>query len=180
MRFALLLLLLALPLIELAILIKVGGIIGIWWTLAIIVGTAVAGTAILYEQGFAVMRRTHASLSRGEPPIGPMVDGMFLALAGTLLILPGFIGDTFGLLLLIPPLRRLIARSVFSVLLGSGNVEFEMRTSTRDGGHRTRKGGGRDDDSHSNGPVIEGEFERLEERSLDPRKPPKRDDGTGP
>jgi UPF0716 protein FxsA len=175
MRFALLLLFLALPLIELAILIKVGGIIGIWWTLAIIVGTALAGTAVLYEQGFGVMRRAHASLSRGEPPIGPMVDGMFLALAGTLLILPGFIGDTFGLLLLIPALRRLIAKSAFRFLLGAGNVEFEMRTSTR-----TYRKGARDSDGDGKGPVIEGEFERIEERSLDPDRARKRGGQGGP
>jgi UPF0716 protein FxsA len=70
MRFALLLLLGALPLIELAILIKIGGLIGFWWTLAIILGTALAGSAVLYDQGIAVMRRTHTAMSRGEPPIG--------------------------------------------------------------------------------------------------------------
>lgn len=178
MRFALLLLLGALPLIELAILIKVGGLIGIWWTMAIIFATALAGSAVLYDQGFAVMRRTHAAVSRGEPPIGPMVDGVFLAVAGMLLILPGFICDVLGLLLLIPPLRRWAARAFFTSILGSADVEFEMRTSTRTHPRQTpRHGDAHQGDKGARGPVIEGEFERLDERSIDPNRPRRRDEG---
>lgn len=178
MRFALLLLLGALPLIELALLIKVGGLIGIWWTLAVIFATALAGSAVLYDQGFAVMRRTHAAMARGEPPIGPMVDGVFLAVAGMLLILPGFIGDVLGLLLLIPPLRRFLARAFFTSVLGNADVEFEMRTSTQTQTRQSaRQGDAYPDDRGARGPVIEGEFERLDERSIDPNPPRRRDEG---
>jgi UPF0716 protein FxsA len=178
MRFALLLLLGAMPLIELALLIKIGGLLGFWWTMAIILGTALAGSAILYDQGIAVMRRTHTAMARGEPPIGPMVDGVFLAVAGMLLILPGFICDVVGLLLLIPPVRRLAARALFSSVIGSANFEFEVRTSGREQSQSApRRETGAYDDVTPRGPVIEGEFERLDERSIDPRRSRRRDDG---
>lgn len=181
MRFALLLLLGASPLIELALLIKIGGLIGFWWTMAIILGTALAGSAVLYDQGIAVMRRTHTAMSRGEPPMGPMVDGVILAVAGTMLILPGFICDVLGLLLLIPPVRRLAARAFFASVFGNANFEFEVRTSGRDqSAPPPRRDGAPRDDAASRGPVIEGEFERIDERSIDPRRSRRPDnDGQG-
>jgi UPF0716 family protein affecting phage T7 exclusion len=94
-----------------------------------------------------------------------------------LLILPGFLCDILGLLLLIPPLRRLAARSFFASLFGNANFEFEVRTSGREQPQSPpRRDGGPRDETSSRGPVIEGEFERLDERSIDPRRSRRRDD----
>jgi UPF0716 protein FxsA len=105
-----------------------------------------------------------------------LVDGGFLVLAGMLLVAPGLIADTLGVLLLIPPFRRLTARWSLSIFMGAKNVHFEVWTrgprtgQTRDGARPDPRG---------DGPVIEGEFEELDEtppgRAL--RKPPDRNHG---
>ena len=82
--------LIALPILELALLIKTGQAIGFWPTLALVVGAAVLGGAIMSRQGISVARRTREAIAQGRPPVGPVLDGAFLLLAGALLITPGF------------------------------------------------------------------------------------------
>lgn len=101
---------LALPLMELAVLVKVGQAIGLWKLLLLLLGMAALGAALLYWQGWTALRQTQDALLRGEPPVGPMLEGMLLVAAGVLLLAPGLITDAFALLLLVPPLRRAIAR----------------------------------------------------------------------
>ena len=101
---------LALPLMELAVLVKVGQAVGLWRLLLLLLGMAVLGAALLYWQGWTALRQTQDALMRGEPPVGPMLEGMLLVAAGVLLLVPGLITDVFALALLVPPLRRAIAR----------------------------------------------------------------------
>src|SRR5262249_35992693 len=102
MKLGLLFVFLALPLLELALMIKVGQWIGFWDTVLLLAAMALAGGLILREQGLAALTRALAAVRDGRPPIEPVVDSMFLMLAGMLLLVPGFLTDIAGLLLLIP------------------------------------------------------------------------------
>lgn len=93
------------PVLELAVLIKVGGVIGVLPTLALIILTGVLGVFLLRIAGVATSLRVREQLARGEPPQRELMQGMLTALGGLLLILPGFIGDLVGLLCLLPLTR---------------------------------------------------------------------------
>jgi UPF0716 protein FxsA len=99
-----------LPILEIALFIKVGGAIGILPTLAIILGTAVLGTAMVRWQGLRALDRLRASVETGADPVGPIAHGALILVAGLLLILPGFFTDALGLLLLVPPVRAFLIR----------------------------------------------------------------------
>jgi UPF0716 protein FxsA len=152
----LILLLVALPLLELAILIKVGSVIGIAATFAIIFGTAIAGVTIVRHQGFGVARRGFAAMRAGQPPVESMLDGMMLMFAGGCLIAPGLLTDVLGALLLIPPLRQFVAR----FFLRGGFTATVVRARAF---KRPRQGPG----SRGDGPTIEADYERLDETNGD-------------
>jgi len=90
------------PLLELWVLIKVGGAIGVLPTLGLIVASAVVGFAILRRVGWQTVSRVNQRLYRGETPKRELLVGASTALGGLLLLLPGFIGDAIGLLFLLP------------------------------------------------------------------------------
>lgn len=166
MRLVLFALLTVLPLIEIALLVKFGQLVGIWLTLAVVVGTAILGAGILQRQGFTTMMRTQEAMLRGEPPVGAMMDGAMMVMAGFFLILPGLITDTMGALLLIPPVRHFVARRLVAGMLGGADVHVEVFE------HESRqehKPGSSSRGVENGGPVIEGDFERLDERTVDPR-----------
>lgn len=94
-----------LPFLEIAGFIWVGGQIGILATLAAIVLTAIAGMLIIRWQGVGLILDSRAMMARGEVPAKAFAEAMMLALAGLLLVIPGFVTDAVGLLLLIPPVR---------------------------------------------------------------------------
>lgn len=100
------LILIAIPVIEIALFIELGGFIGVWATIALVIGTAILGAALLRAQGFAAMSRLQASLAEGGDPRGPMAHGVMILIAGMLMLTPGFFTDTIGFLLLIPSLRE--------------------------------------------------------------------------
>lgn len=134
---------------------------GLWPTILIVLATGIAGGMILHRQGFATARRIMDSARRGEPPMAAMVDGMFLFMAGLLLLTSGFISDTAGLLLLIPPVRRQIAKWVFGWLMNSTHVHVETASGEE---RRTWNKGPRDSrEGASDGIVIEGEYERVDD-----------------
>jgi UPF0716 protein FxsA len=105
---AFLFLFLLFPIIELAVLIKVGSAIGVLPTLLLVIGSAVLGSVLLRVAGVATAWRARERLARGELPEQEMLEGLLIAVGGGLLLLPGFISDIFGLLCLLPVTRRLI------------------------------------------------------------------------
>jgi UPF0716 protein FxsA len=155
-----LMLLIALPLLEIALLIKVGALIGVWATLAIIVGTFFGGIALVQHQGFGVARRMMQTARSGEPPLEPMMESMLLWFAGACLILPGLITDSIGLLLMIPPVRQAVAQ--WSVAKG-----FPMFARSARGGS-TRRTPGEQRRRPGHGPTIEASYERLDEKTAKP------------
>lgn len=99
------------PLLELYLLVKVGGVIGAWPTVALVVFTAVTGALLLRQQGLATVRRVQAMLQRGEVPSIELLEGLVLLVCGALLLTPGFFTDLIALAGLVRPLRRLLIRS---------------------------------------------------------------------
>ncbi|MCB1790474.1 MAG: FxsA family protein [Gammaproteobacteria bacterium] len=94
------------PLIELYLLIEVGSVIGALPTIALSLFTAALGGWLVRMQGFAVLFRAQAAMAANEIPAIELVEGALLLLVGLALLLPGFVTDAVGFLLLIPPLRR--------------------------------------------------------------------------
>ena len=111
------------------ILIEVGGIIGAWPTIGLVVLTAVVGVALIRAQGFATLMRGVARLNAGELPATELVEGVMLALAGALMLTPGFVTDATGFVLLTPSLRRRLAAELLRRFAPVGPAE------PGDGGH---------------------------------------------
>jgi len=103
-----LMLLIGLPLLELYLLIEVGSAIGALPTILLSLFTAVLGGLLMRWQGVSTALRARAAMERGEVPALEMLEGAMVFLAGLALFLPGFFTDALGLLVLIPPLRRLV------------------------------------------------------------------------
>ena len=101
----LLILFISVPFIELALLLQVHDYLGTVWTLAIVVITAVIGSALARSQGFRTYRRIQEELATGRMPQTSLVDAIMIFVAGALLFTPGVLTDVFGLSLLLPPCR---------------------------------------------------------------------------
>lgn len=114
----------AVPLVEIAVFIQVGGLIGLWPTIAIVIATAFAGTALLRQQGLATLRRAQESMNRGEMPLREVFDGACLLFAGALLLTPGFVTDATGLLLFLPPGRAWLRKVIVPALVKRGTVRY--------------------------------------------------------
>ncbi|HEX8752587.1 MAG TPA: FxsA family protein [Solirubrobacterales bacterium] len=98
------------PIAELYVIIKVGELIGVWPTLALLLADALAGSWLLRHQGRGAWRRFNEALAQRRFPGKEVADGVLIVIGGTLLLTPGFITDVFGALLLIPPTRALARR----------------------------------------------------------------------
>lgn len=105
MRFFLLIFI-AIPLVEIWLLIEVGSQIGAFATVALIVLTAVVGVFLIRLQGLTTLMRAQKRMAAGEMPAQEMAEGMVLALCGICLLIPGFATDALGFLGLVPPVRR--------------------------------------------------------------------------
>lgn len=131
------------PLIEISLFVKVGGAIGLFNTLFLCLLTAMAGGALIRWQGLNTLLSARTSMNRGEMPVEAMFDGICIAVAGALLLTPGFFTDAIGFTLLVPParvwLRKRLARH-FDMEMG------ESQVFTQESG------------------VIEAEYERLDEQ----------------
>jgi len=110
MPLLLVVLFIAVPIAELAVIIQVGQAIGVWWTIAILVADSLLGSLLMRSQGRAVWRRFNAALQGGRAPAREVADGVLVIFGGALLLTPGFLSDIFGLLLLLPPTRAVIRR----------------------------------------------------------------------
>ncbi len=160
-RMAFLLVFIGIPLIEIALFVVVGERIGLLWTIFIVIATAIAGTSLLRMQGAGALANARAAMDSGRLPVESVADGVFLLIAGILLLTPGFLTDFIGFLLFIPGLRHTIGRAIWQRLAASGLVDIHSGSQ-----------GGPVQEGYEDGPVIEGEI-------IDPGPPPE-DDETGP
>lgn len=99
-----------LPLIELGVVITVADWIGVLPTIAALIALSAFGVWLVRHEGLGVVRRTRAAIARGETPGSQVLDGALIAFAGVLCVVPGFVTGVCGLVLLVPPVRRLVGR----------------------------------------------------------------------
>lgn len=118
------LLFVSIPLVELWLLIKIGGVFGAGWTIILCLLTAATGAALVRTQGLSTLMRIQRLSASGEPPALEMFEAAALFITGAMLLTPGFVTDAIGFLLLIPPLRRaiilVILKRYFIVTPGAG------------------------------------------------------------
>ena len=100
------------PFVEIYLLLQIGGIVGVFPTVLLVVFTAVLGAWLLRKQGFATWQRFQSNLSKGEIPAYEMIEGPILLVGGALLLTPGFFTDILGFACLVPQARRKFAQYV--------------------------------------------------------------------
>ena len=110
----LLLLFIAIPAVELILLLKIGGFIGIFPTVGIILATGVLGAALARQQGLGVLQQLQEEMQTGHMPAGPLADGIIILVAAALLMTPGFVTDLVGFLCLVPASRAILKRVVWT------------------------------------------------------------------
>lgn len=140
MPLVLMLVFVVVPIAELAVIVQVGQAIGTLPTIAILVVDSIVGSWLLKTQGRAAWRRFTGALTENRVPAAEVLDGALVIFGGAFLITPGFITDVIGLLLLLPPTRALIRRS----LVGYFSRRFLVRgmgAAARRGRSRRPRGG---------------------------------------
>jgi UPF0716 protein FxsA len=158
-KIAIGLVLVAFPLLEIALLIRAAHWLGVPAILFIVIATAAAGVAIIRREGLKALLKVIYSAQQGRGVLEPILDGFIKTSAAMLLIFPGLISDAFGAVLLIPAVRsRLIKTGVPRLLAGLAfhTETFEARTAAR----KTRRYDHGDDGEAI---IIEGEYERVED-----------------
>ena len=104
------LLFLAVPLIEIALFVQIGGVIGLGWTLLTVVATAIIGTSLVRSQGLRTLAELRGAVDGLRDPTGPLLHGAMILFSGALLLTPGFFTDAIGFLLLVPAVREAVYR----------------------------------------------------------------------
>lgn len=118
---------LAVPIVEIYLLIQVGQVIGAGWTILLVVLTAVIGVWLLRIQGLSTLTRAQRKLQDNELPAREILEGMGLVVAGALLLTPGFFTDGIGFLLLFPPTRIWLVSLVASRMVVSTSIHGQAR-----------------------------------------------------
>ncbi|MCK9502634.1 MAG: FxsA family protein [Porticoccaceae bacterium] len=149
---------LAVPVFELWLLIQVGGVIGAWPTIALVLLTAMIGVALLKKEGFKLLTRSNLKLDAGELPAQEVFEGFVLGISGALLLAPGFATDVVGFLGLIPWTRRWLVTRLLA------KAEFRAFVVGQCGDFRQRSQNGRD--------VFDGEYWRHDDSRRKPLDPP--------
>ncbi len=177
--FVFLLLLIALPILEIFVIVQVAHAIGGWWTLLLLLASAVLGIRLLRWRGARAWRELRAAAEAGRPPGRELLDGALSVIGAALLVPPGFVTTGIGLILLAPPThavtRKLLLFAVVRRWRLLGSTGTVIWTSTRSRGVRDRpdtrsgplpgEGPGRMD-APGRGEIVEGQVVR--ERPQDP------------
>lgn len=142
------------PILEMVLLIKVGGLIGVLPTIALVCLTAFIGVALIRAQGFVTMQNAQKKLAAGQVPGQELIDGASLLVGGAMLLTPGFFTDTIGFLLLAPAFRRVMFHKLLARLLAGNaiNGSFHM--------YSARPSQPRHDEPR----VFEGEYRHEEDK----------------
>ncbi len=146
------------PIIEIALFIQVGGWIGLWPTIAIVIATALTGSFLLRTQGVQTMSRLKQSMATGENPMNQIAHGALILVSAVLLLTPGFFTDGFGLLLLFPPFRKWLIAS------GASRITSKMFVATGAAPHQQQP---RHPGHHSPSDVFDAEFSVVDEPAND-------------
>lgn len=160
----LLLLFIFVPIIEIGLFIQVGGYLGLWPTIALVLITAFVGASLVRSQGIQTLMSVQHRLQQGELPAQQIFEGVMLAVAGVLLLTPGFMTDALGMLVLLPAPRAAIAKYLMSKMVvksvGGGfhgsfhGDQFGQNPFNHDTSYRH---------DQSQGSTFEGEYERKDD-----------------
>jgi len=173
------------PILEIALLLRVGDAFGWVPTLLIVIATALLGSAMLRQQGLATLAKARTRMDSGEMPAQQLLEGLLIMIGGVLLLTPGFVTDGFGFVCLIPVTRqwmaaRLSARAMvgFSAAArgptaAGGASPHGQTRGGRSGSSQSGTHGGTHSGTHGqtqrsanrrvDGDVIDGDFERLDD-----------------
>ncbi len=145
MALLLVVLFIVIPIAELALLIQVGQVIGVWWTILLLIADSILGTWLIKREGGRAWQALRTALDSGRMPAKELADGALILIGGTLMLSPGFVTDAFGILLILP-----FTRPIFRRLL-TGVVTRRLVVLNTGPGQTTRPG------PRSQGTVIQGE-----------------------
>ncbi len=168
----LLLAFIAVPVIEIYVIIQIGQVIGAWWTILLLVADSIFGTWLVRREGSRAWRALSAALEEPRMPARELADGVLILVGGTLMLTPGFVTDIFGILCILPVTRPL-GRRVLAGVIGRRLVGVSFPTGPRSqpggagGGAWTqqRPGPGGPDNG-----VVQGEV--VDERPQEGNQPP--------
>ena len=160
-KMPLLIVFIIIPLIELAVILKVNSFIGIGWTLGLIIITAFVGVKLLRRQGISTLLRANQKMQQGQIPAQELAEGFLLALAGALLLTPGFVTDAIGFTLLVPATRRVLVHRVIAFITPRmmSNTSFQSTSSFESGSFKDVNS--QQDSQHRHDKItIEGEYSK--------------------
>lgn len=152
------------PIIEIALFVQVGGMIGMWPTIALVLITAFVGASLVRSQGIQTLMSVQSKMQQGELPAQQIVEGVMLAVSGVLLLTPGFMTDALGMLILLPAPRAMLAKQIMSRVKVNGLGGSQGGFHAGFGQHDPF---GQANQQDQQGDVFEGEFQRKED---DPSK----------
>jgi UPF0716 protein FxsA len=157
----------AIPILEIALFIQLGGLIGLWPTLGIVVLTAIIGTFLVKTQGRLALMSLQRSFSELNDPTEPLAHGAMVLIAGVLLLTPGFFTDALGFALLVPAIRT----AVFRFLKAKVKVaRFEMGRSDPFQSPERDPFQSRGQSSHRPD-IIDGEFQEIDSEKRPTHRP---------
>ncbi|MCW2784651.1 MAG: FxsA family protein [Marmoricola sp.] len=111
------------PIAEIYVLIQVGHVIGVWWTILLLIADSAFGSWLLRREGSRAWRALRIAIAEGRMPTRELADGILIVVGGTLMISPGFVSDVIGMFAIFPltrPLaRRLLSKTIARRLLGT-------------------------------------------------------------
>jgi len=162
----LLLLFIFVPIIEIGLFIQVGGFLGLWPTIALVLITAFVGASLVRSQGIQTLMSVQGRLQQGEMPAQQILEGVMLAVAGVLLLTPGFMTDALGMLVLLPAPRAMIAKKMMEKMVVK-NMSSGFHAGGQAGFGQSPFGDApfnRDPfDQSKGGNTFEGEFEKKDD-----------------
>ena len=138
------------PIIEVILFITIGKYIGLWNTILIIIITGIIGAILVKSQGISTLKKGLEEIKSNKIPMLPMIEGVAIVIAGAFLLTPGFLTDTLGAILLIPPLRLKIVEFVIEYLKKSFTLKSNF-TGYTENENKDKK-------------VYEGKYEEIKEK----------------
>lgn len=141
----------AVPIIEIWVLIEIGSQIGVFNTILMVILTAIVGTAMLRIQGLSIVARVRSQVAANQLPTAEILEGLFLLVGGALLLTPGFVTDAIGFMCLLPLTRNMMSRGLTARFIRRGHT---ARQQPGDNNVPKRPAGSRE--THT----LEGEYQR--------------------
>jgi len=148
------------------VLLKVGSFVGAFYTVLLVLMTAVIGVALLKRQGLSAFVRANQKMQAGQMPVVEMGEGLMLAVAGALLLTPGFVTDGIGFLLLTPGVRGYLATKWLGMMMkksqtrqSSGSFYSQTTYNATSNAFNDPKGVVSGDDTE----IVDGDFREIDE-----------------